>query len=62
MSIRLIAKDLYELHQRVETLEKTLQSAPTEKQPELMDRLRKIRAERDRMRRALDGSKSRSSG
>ena len=55
MSIRMLAKELYLLHQKVETLEKKIENAPEEKRMELKDRLRKLKAERLRMRNALDG-------
>lgn len=57
MSIRLIAQELYRLQQEVEKLEDQVRSAPHEKQEALKDRLRKVKAERDRMRGALDGAK-----
>lgn len=57
MSIRMIAKDLYQLIQEVEKIKKQILNAPLEKQDELKDQLRKVRAERDRMRRMLDGEK-----
>jgi len=57
MSIRLIAKDLYQLIREVEQLEKQIENAPVEKREETSDRLRKLKAERDRMRRILDGTK-----
>ena len=57
MTIRLIAKDLYGLQQEVEKLEEEVNQAPPEKKEELKDRLRKLRAERDRIRRILDGAK-----
>jgi hypothetical protein len=57
MSIRLIAKDLYRLEKDVEQLEKALQRSPAERRPELEVKLWKARAERDRMRRILEGSK-----
>lgn len=57
MSIRLIARELYRLQQAVEKLEKELARAPAGRIDQLQDRIRKVRAERDRMRRALDGSK-----
>jgi hypothetical protein len=60
MSIRLIAKDLYRLQQEVEELEKQLETAPFEKHVKLEEHLRKIKAERDRMRRILDGQIDRS--
>lgn len=57
MSIRIIAKDLYRLHQEVEQLEKEMKDSPPEKHGEIMDQLRKVRAERDRMRKVLEGCK-----
>jgi hypothetical protein len=55
MSIRLIARDLYRLQQGVDRLEKQLETAPFEQHVKLEEHLRKIKAERDRMRRILDG-------
>ena len=57
MSIRMIARDLYQLEQEVEKLERELNRAPLEERPELKDRLRKVKADRDKLRRALEGSK-----
>jgi len=57
MSIRLIAQELYRLHQEVEKLEDQIQKAPHHKRSELEDSLRKKRAERDRIRNALEGQK-----
>ena len=57
MSIRLIAKELYRLQQEVEKLEKEVARAPAGQLDSLNDQLRKIRAEHNRMRRALDGAK-----
>ncbi len=57
MSIRLIAKDLYRLEKDVEQLERALQTSPAEKRPDLEMKLLKARAERDRMRSILEGSK-----
>jgi hypothetical protein len=57
MSIRMIARDLYRLQQEVEELETQLDAVPLEKKEGIRDRLRKVKAERDRMRRALEGSK-----
>ena len=58
MSIRLIAKELYRLHQAVEQLEEQIRNAPPEKRPYMQEQLRKVRAERNRMRNSLEGSKS----
>jgi hypothetical protein len=57
MSIRLLAQDLYRLRREVESLEKRLASAPGAGHDELQARLRGLRAERDRLRAALDGQK-----
>lgn len=57
MSIRLIARELYQLEQEVERLEKHLSSAAAEQRGDLQEQLRKVKAERDRMRRILEGSK-----
>lgn len=57
MSIRLIAKDLYQLIRDVERLEKKIDITPYEDQSDMKDRLRKLRAERNRMRKVLEGCK-----
>ncbi len=57
MSIRLIAKDLYELIRKVERLEKKIDETPYKNQSGMKDQLRKLRAERDRMRKVLEGCK-----
>ncbi len=57
MSIRLLAKDLYRMVQEVEKLEKQLTCAAWDRQAELLDQLRKAKAERDRLRKLLDGQK-----
>jgi cell division protein FtsL len=57
MSIRIIARDLYRLQQEVERLEQQVENSPSEKKEVLKDRLRKVKAEHDRMRRVLDGAK-----
>jgi hypothetical protein len=57
MSIRLIAKDLYRLQQAVERLETELAAAPLGQQEAIQSQLRQTRAERDRLRAALDGRK-----
>jgi len=60
MSIRLLARDLYRLIREVEQLENQLQRSSAEKNDHLRTRLHKVRAERDRLRRALEGRKDRS--
>jgi hypothetical protein len=53
----MIAKEFYMLQQEVESLEKDLHSASQERKGELEEQLRRARAERDRMRRMLEGNK-----
>jgi hypothetical protein len=57
MSIRLIARDLYRLIRKVSELEKQIDEAPMVRQEAMADELRKAKVERDRLQRALDGSK-----
>ncbi len=57
MSIRMIAKELYLLVQEVEKIEKQIENAPADKHAELLDQLRKAKAERNRMRNILEGKK-----
>ncbi|TES88688.1 MAG: hypothetical protein E3J94_07575 [Desulfobacteraceae bacterium] len=55
MSIRMVAQELYRLLQEVEKIEKQFKNAPQEEHEEIKDRLRKIKAERNRIRAALEG-------
>jgi hypothetical protein len=55
--MRLIAQDLYRIIREVEKLEKELLAASAQNQEILKDRLRKAKAERDLLRRSLEGSK-----
>jgi hypothetical protein len=57
MSIRLIAIDLYRLIRNVAAIEKELANAPLKKRDALRDKLRRAKAERDQVRRILDGQK-----
>jgi uncharacterized protein (DUF3084 family) len=57
MSIRLIAKDLYRLQREVDKLEKELENALGSDRDICQDRLRKAKAERDRIRKILEGTK-----
>ncbi|BBO66956.1 hypothetical protein DSCA_08860 [Desulfosarcina alkanivorans] len=55
MSLRLIARDLYRRQQEVDRLEKELSGAlPAQRDP-LKRRLARAKAEREAMRRILDG-------
>lgn len=60
MPIKMIARELYILLGEVEKTEKELKNAPMEKQLYIKDKLRKIKAERNRMRAILEGKKNRS--
>lgn len=55
MSIRLLARELYRLQKEVEKLEEKLLAASTEQRAGIEEELRKTRAEKNRVRRALDG-------
>ena len=57
MSIHLIAKDLYRLIREVESLEKKLEKTPLEKRYAVERDLAKACAERDHVRKILDGRK-----
>ena len=57
MSIQLIARELYRLIREVEALGKKIESSSYEDREEMKDRLRRLKAERDRMRRMVDGGK-----
>lgn len=58
MSIRLIAKDLYKLQREVEELQKRLEGLRGPEKEELLLRLQGIRAERDRLKKILEGHKA----
>jgi hypothetical protein len=55
MSIKLLARELYQLQKEVERLEARMAAAPLEERCRIEEALRSARAERERMRRALDG-------
>jgi hypothetical protein len=57
MSIQLLARELYQLIREVEALERRIEETPYDKQAPLQDQLRKLQAERDRMRRMIEGRK-----
>lgn len=59
MSIRLIARDLYRLIGEVEQLKQKIVETPDEKQADLKEQLRKLKAERNRMKGVLEGCKDR---
>ncbi len=58
MPIRLIARDLYRLIREVEIMERDLAAIPPgDRHEALENRLRPLRAERERLRRILAGCK-----
>jgi hypothetical protein len=57
MSIRLIAQELYRLQKEVDRLEKEFEQAPLGAREQILEKLRRARAERDQMRNVLDGQK-----
>jgi hypothetical protein len=57
MSIRLIALDLYRLTKEVEKLEREIKNVSEEKKPGLEQKLRQLKAERNTMKKILEGKK-----
>ena len=55
MPLQLIARDLYRLRQEVDRIEKELADSPSAKREELKLKLARAKAERDQVRRMLDG-------
>jgi len=53
----MLAQELYRLEKEVEKLEEQYRSAPFQEGEVIKERLRRVKAERTRMRRALDGAK-----
>ncbi|MFN3533802.1 MAG: hypothetical protein ACK4WB_00250 [Desulfatiglandales bacterium] len=58
MSIRLLAKDLYRVRREIEELEKRIPQEEGPEREELTLQLRRLQAERDRLKKILDGHKS----
>jgi len=57
LSIRMLAQDLYRMIKQVEDLQARLEQAPLNRRGALEEKLRKAKAERDYLKRALDGKK-----
>ena len=57
MPIRMIARELYRLQQEVEKLKERISQAPVGERERLGEQLRKVKAERNRMRKILEGNK-----
>ena len=56
--IRMIAREFYVLRRKVEDLDELLMTVPNDRKASIEDQLRKLRAERDRMKKVLDGNKA----
>jgi hypothetical protein len=54
----MIAKELYHLQQQVEKLEADIAAASPYEREAMRERLRRLKSERDRMRKVLDGEKA----
>lgn len=59
MSIRFVALELYKLRREVESLEREIETVPVAMEQELLQKLRKLKTERDRMKNILEGKKER---
>jgi len=57
VSIREIARELYRLQKEIERIERILKSISPEGKKELGVKLKKIKAERDRVKSVLEGMK-----
>jgi len=57
MSLKMIARDLYRLQQEVDRLESELKAGSVANREGLEEELRKAKAERDRVKRMLEGTK-----
>ena len=55
MSIRLIARELYQLRQKVEALEAEMEAAPYDRRAGLEKKLQQARGKMQQMRKILDG-------
>ena len=53
--ICMIARELYILRRKVEELEALLRTVPNDRKASIEGQIRKLRAERDRMKKVLDG-------
>jgi hypothetical protein len=53
----MIARELYRLQQEVDQLERRVQACPPGKRQEIEEELRKAKAERDKVKRMLEGTK-----
>ena len=55
MSIRMIARELYQLRQKVEAIEKEMETARYDRRADLEKKLQQARDEMRQMRKILDG-------
>jgi len=57
MSLKMIARELYQLETELSTLEKQFEKTPLMERDELRDEIRKVKAQRDYMRGLIEGAK-----
>ena len=57
MSLKMIARELYQLETELSTLEKQFEETPLMERDELRDEIRKVKARRDYMRGLIEGAK-----
>ena len=55
--IRMIARDLYRLRRKVEEIEERLRVVSEDQKASIRNQLRKTKAERDRIKKVLEGNK-----
>ncbi len=58
MALKEIARELYRLQKEVEILEDRIKRASDSEREALEDKLRRLKAERDKVKRTLEGCKS----
>ncbi len=58
MSIRMIAKELYNIQRQLNAMEKEYESASPERKTELQKEIERLRAEKERVRRILEANKT----
>lgn len=58
MSLKLIAKDLYRVTKEIECLEKEISTKSGPERENLVVELMKLKAERDRLKKILEGHKT----
>ena len=57
MSLKMIARELYQLENELSDLEQLLEKTPLTDREKLRDEIRKVKAQRDYMRGLIEGAK-----